>query len=1056
MNRSMYRHLSRVGTTAALGVALVACVDSRPVRNGLRDESTYLEKTTFTQPNPRRPDQADDAWLMKVTVVAASSPNVVGDYAFPGFESDLKLVKLRFREDALQVVDGKQLQVESPANPNDDLGTSTARVMLEFPGTHVDVKLRESLDGERTNWLEENTEAPWQVRQQFKVDWERISLDPITQIAWFYGDFLHDCAKVVGTHLEPDSFAWDEAERTLNFVLEVTYQLNVINALGGCWDMTSLATGVGTTTIKYRFSFHQPGASTYQPEVIREKDPINKTFGAFQILSMYQDPETGLLGAQSLIQRWDPKRKEPAVYYFAPGFPPRFKPMFQEVERSTNAILERAGADLRVAFREHDDGGVVRQLGDVRYSFVVWHQDIETTRGLLGYGPSSADPRTGEVLSANVNLYNIGLDWYRFLIEDYLETYGAETRPDPSVPWERTACTPGTTVAPASQSNRLKTTLWEEMRRVMDLPPSTDTSTAVDDFVPQPVRPEAEYLADYTRLLTELRYANPAYNPYVYRTTGTVPLADLPALRRSERSFRGTLGDVLANRDPFKGAALGTRDGIQAQNDFRAKFRQWKSDRFQVEAHENLMLGLKSISTFDASDALGAISRAARRCKSTGFYESDAELRERIIEAVVEHVAIHELGHTLSLRHNFYGSVDKLHMDDGAVSASVMDYVQSAEEAGSPRGWGGYDEAALSWIFGNAAARQRAVAGGFLYCTDEHADQSPMCRRHDLGVTPAEIVVNAIERYDWLYAIRNRRAFRTFWDTSGYIGSVYNSMFAIQRFWHLAIFDWGGGGVPSTLKRLDQVEGRSVLTDQEYDERSRDFYNDLEMANRLTIAFYDAVINQPASFRNYQTEYDPFYGDVLRLGIIIDKLFTTFAFMDLQEIYEYNPNVSTYAAMCDVPFGTHNEAIARRVLDNMLGAGYDTFPWFKYYALNIFAAITNTNLVNTTQLKERIAIRRFETEAAFAETYGREALEAARALDNPAQLFSHEGEQYVYTYLADRGWHLVSGRSRNPVSFQFIKEYNEKLRAQGNDTEDNYGLKILLAYYEYYNNFSGF
>ena len=44
----------------------------------------------------------------------------------------------------------------------------------------------------------------------------------------------------------------------------------------------------------------------------------------------------------------------------------------------------------------------------------------------------------------------------------------------------------------------------------------------------------------------------------------------------------------------------------------------------------------------------------------------------------------------------------------------------------------------------------------------------------------------------------------------------------------------------------------------------------------------------------------------------------------------------------------------------------------------------------------------------------------------------------------------------NPVSFQFIKDYNDTIRAQGSDTEDNFGLKILLAYYEYYNNFSGF
>ena len=46
---------------------------------------------------------------------------------------------------------------------------------------------------------------------------------------------------------------------------------------------------------------------------------------------------------------------------------------------------------------------------------------ITTTRGLLGYGPSGADPRTGEIINAYLNLYNVGMDYYRFYIEDFLE-----------------------------------------------------------------------------------------------------------------------------------------------------------------------------------------------------------------------------------------------------------------------------------------------------------------------------------------------------------------------------------------------------------------------------------------------------------------------------------------------------------------------------------------------------------------------------------------------------------------------------------------------------------
>ena len=172
--------------------------------------------------------------------------------------------------------------------------------------------------------------------------------------------------------------------------------------------------------------------------------------------------------------------------------------------------------------------------------------------------------------------------------------------------------------------------------------------------------------------------------------------------------------------------------------------------------------------------------------------------------------------------------------------------------------------------------------------------------------------------------------------------------------WHLGLFDWGGGGVQSVLKRLDQVDPeQDVKTDQEYDEISVDFYNDVSATVDMTMAFYDAVINQPASSRNYQTEFDPFHGDVIRLGIVVDKLYAAFAFMDLQPIYNYNPNIRTYVAiMYDAPFGRRNFALSQRVLDNMLGSNYDIFPWFRYLAVNLYAWATNSNLINGAHLKK--------------------------------------------------------------------------------------------------------
>lgn len=1034
--------------------ALTACVDHRPIRNGLADEHVYLDKSELTRANPKPGAPENDlGWLFMTTVVKASSPNVLGDYAFPGRQSDTKYVRFQFKEDKLQVLDGWKLQADDPADVDDDLATSTERVMFEFDGRHVDVKLQESLDGERTNLLEENTEAPWQERQTFRVDFETTNLDPIASIVWFFGDLVEDCATRVSTNLVPDSFEWDEGAQHLSFVLEATYELDILSSLDTCYDLVSVASGVGTATIQYRMSFYRPDPSDFPVEEIAEKDEVNKKYGAFQELNLFRDEATGLLSAKTLLRRWNPNRSEPVIFYFHEGFPERFKPLFEGIRDETNAVLEQAGASLRFDFRDHDYDGQTRNLGDVRHSFVVWHQDIDTTRGLLGYGPSTTDPRTGEILSANLNLYNVGMDYYRFLIEDYLEESGGATAPD-GADWEDVACEPGATAAPPDASGRLKSTLWDEIRRVMALPQASADSLETDTFLPTPARGRDAFLAEYHRTLGEYRYADPDANQYVYQPSA-YPLERFARGRLVEREFKQQMTRILMNQDPFDGLSQQGRAGVQAQIEFNERFRTWKKnhDRFVMDREH--LLGLENIYVFEGHDAIGAVARAARRCTDQGVWESNEAYSERIVESVVRHVAIHEFGHNLSLRHNFYGSVDALHTAPGEVSASVMDYVSPMDEAGGSGAWGGYDQAALTWIYGTPDKRAEVMAEDFLYCTDEHRFRSPLCAANDLGVTPSQIALNAIERYDWMYSIRNQRAFRTFWDTSSYLDSVYAATFGLHRFWHLTTFDWAGGGVQDVLKRTDQKDG-VVRSDPEYDEISLDFYNDAQAAVGLIMAFYDAIINQPASFRDYQTTFDPFYGDVLRLGISVDKLYAMFAFMDLHQVDNYDPNVNTYVSMYDTPLGARNFALSQRVLDDMLGASYDTYPWFRFSALGVFASVTNTNLISNLELRDRIAIQRYENIADLSAMYGAGLLERATAADNPEQLFTHEGQQYVYTFLPDQGWHLVASASRSPVSYQYMRDYNVALNASASGTLDNYGLKTLLAYFELYNNFVGF
>ena len=1037
---------------AVAGLLVAGCVEHRPVRNGLSNESIYLTKVDLTQPNTKIEATEDDTWLHRVNVVAASTPTVSGE--FIGYEGPTKLVRFRFREDVLQVTDAQRYQADSVDSDNDDDPFTVDRVMFEFPGKHVDVKLRESLDGERTNWLEENTERTWMKRQSFRVDFEEATLPPHWVMGAINGYFTEQCASVVSTRLQPESFVWDEEDQYLSFNLEVNRVFDLSRASQICYSWAFLGQHVydmnviDTDTVVYKFNFWRRGANNFEPEYLTEKDPVNKRYGAFQLLNLYVDKDTGLLGGKRLLRRWNPNATEPVVYYFSEGFPEKFKDIFTNpetgIQKATNDVLAAAGATLTIEFKDHDHDGVDRQIGDMRYSFVVWMQN-QLGGGPLGYGPSSADPRTGEVFSGNVNAYNYAYDLFRFFVAEYLKDAGAPERGD--------TCTAGESYVPADDTGRLDSALFNEMRFVMDKPEDKYTGTAAD-FLPE-VQGGAQAATDYHRILPETRYGYPGWNPYTFHTTGQAPVAEMARMMVKEVEFQEEMESILMGDNPFDGEPLHTRAGIEKQAEFTQKFRAWKKNHQQLTAMQKMADGLSNIYEMGEGDWLAHLRKSARKCTDAGKWETDEEYSERFLRGIMQMLWFHEFGHTMGLRHNFFGSMDEKHFHEGAVSASVMDYVHLESEAGVPARWGNYDINALKWIYGTEEVRAEVMADDPLFCTDEHRIFSPLCRAYDFGTSPAQVVLNAIDQYDWGYKFRNRRAYRQFWNIGSYTGRIFSSVFDIQRMWYLAIFDWGGGGVQQILKRLDQTEGRDVLSQAAYDERSTDIYNDLAAANEITMAFYDSIINQSASFRNYQTEFDPFYGDIRRIGIIIDKLYATFAFMDLQDV-TYSPNISTYVAMYDAPFGSNAYSLSQRVLDNMLGSNYDTFPWFRYYAIAIFASVTNSNLVGSVDLRERIAIHRFNVESDMYERFPQDAVDHALRPDNPQQTFVYDGEEYVYIFLPDRTWHLVAGRSRSPVSFQFMRDYNEALNGGASAGLDNYGLKILLAYHEYYNNFVGY
>lgn len=651
--------------------------------------------------------------------------------ASPYWQGSEKIVKFRFTEKSLQA-----FEVDDETRLKDNV--TNDKIAFEIPISHVEYRCAQDRYKKCKNEEEENNEIVWSKKTQFKPDFEGMktigaSLLPVEMDQVFGTScFSETSSRFVGYELKDDA---------LNIQVEKVFQ----------GDMTCLEKkgvqisklGDLTSQIIYHYSFAKLNKMTSPGyKAVSYPNSDENLFGFFTTETRKYDVAFNRLEKMKtqLMNRWNPDRKV-IEYYLTDNFD---KPEYAVIKQATqtafdrvNAGLASAGVDLKLVLK----GTGSKSPGDIRNSMIVLVED-PIAAGPLGYGPSVVNPRTGEILSARTAMY------YGNLLSGIKMTYDEVVR---EVRREKANLKTGNKQANLSLST--------EATGITAI--SKEIQENVKEGAIAAKRMQARLAQVMVKNATQKR-SKPVATSQSKSSAAQWSVEEMKNLTSKQVNRMLMLSDKKSM----------AKDRLSAMS----KYCNYPSELFPF--NQAVKNGLQ-----------GSLGKELKLWKDLTEGE-----KEKVIALIAPEIwvptLVHELGHNLGLRHNFGGSEDKdnfytkeeLHkmgVTHKVPYSSVMDYGYS--ELNILPTLGKYDIAALRFGYkrevelkdnkflklndktvGEFQKEAKATANpldikDYQYCSDEHVDVNPNCKRFDEGTTPLEMVAFAEKSYGEMYSVRNFR-----------------------------------------------------------------------------------------------------------------------------------------------------------------------------------------------------------------------------------------------------------------------------------------------------------
>lgn len=671
-------------------------------------------------------------------------------------QGDPKLVTLAKTENGIQVrqIDRDSIGLEHDSRWPTDINQAP---VLTIAGDYIDFKCSEDQWRECINEEEVNEDADltWDKKRYFVPRFEDTSVAEMNINDLFtFGECVTETEAPQLVHENGwKGYEMDLEAGVINFEIKHTYQatMSCINDFyNGSLDNLSFT----TTEFISIVAVDKLASPDYLPIPYSEDE--RGTYGYFTSSHQYRDAteSEGVDGyVRTYMNRYNPA-KESITYYLSNNF---FKPENQAFldaahESVTginiqNKLFKTGFPEIKLAQANE------KRHGDLRYSHITLF-DQPLDNGLAGYGPSAANPLTGEIVSGRVNQYSSNLKqgavrYYRQVRLDF-------------------------------NRGRLDAESAQDLTGVTYQHQHVNGSDAVEQ----------------AQTVDTANFAQPQQSLLAEAIT-------LPQLAKSGAEFDELVEHEQHTRDYWSESTMMHMDNVYAvggsARQLPSGIKGHKIDWKRSELWEEGVVGGKLVAFETLPVAL------------------QDELTTKLAAQAFAGTLTHELGHNFGLRHNFSGSTDKDNLFtaeemakmDSAFSAagypeltvnaefsSQMDYnVNRFATTLEP-----YDLAALRFAYAREVEtekrgefvslkaedtkRREELAKGVVngetrfgalynvaqkhdlrsynFCTDGHVSLNSNCNRSDAGSTLEEIADYYIERYQDSYETANLRHNRQF------------------------------------------------------------------------------------------------------------------------------------------------------------------------------------------------------------------------------------------------------------------------------------------------------